>query len=227
MIASALRFLPVVLVVSLCGFSTPVFAAVCCPNTNCVPSGYGLGCYYKGTFNSCGVGYVCGNSSSGGGGGGGGTGGGTYGPAGGLPGRGPSCQPVYSDQAAATDQCVASLSQAQFWGCLFEDDFNRSEDTRTGVSCPVRLGRLAKMCKPRCAQFVSEATNCELLDNVWQRAFTTKDRPRVTFGFTVGSADVNFCGTIRSKILSAGGVGRIGAHSRTLPPRPRVYQPFF
>ena len=81
------------------------------------------------------------------------------------------------------------------------------------------------MCRPRCAKFVSEATNCELLDNVWRRAFTTKDR--VTFGFTVGSADVNFCGTIRSKILSAGGVGRINLRSRTLPPRPRVYQPFF
>ena len=65
----AMRYLRVMMLVSICSLSTPVFADLCCPS-GCVPSGYGNACWYTSTNNSCGTGWTCQGPTSRTGGGG-------------------------------------------------------------------------------------------------------------------------------------------------------------
>jgi hypothetical protein len=52
--------------------------------------------------------------------------------------------PTQATVNAATNKCVNDLTgNAQFWGCLFEDDAGRGEDRRTGLTCPEREVALA------------------------------------------------------------------------------------
>jgi hypothetical protein len=73
------------------------------------------------------------------------------------------CIPLNPTKAmvdAGTNKCVNDLTgNAQFWGCLFEDDAGRAEDQRTGLSCAERQAALAKRCLKRCAAYASYSTH--------------------------------------------------------------------
>ena len=177
-----MRYLQLMILVSSCiFFGTPVFADLCCPS-GCVPSGYGNGCWHIGTNNSCGAGSICGGASSGSGGGGGTGGGGVF------PQRAP-CSVWYQTQQNrddATNQCVTVLTtNAQFWGCLFEDNAGRAED-KDWFSCAGRRP-LAKQCRARCAALPN-------LSNLQRARMAVANNVRRYGGSTYGSARVDLCG---------------------------------
>jgi hypothetical protein len=215
---ATMRHLPLVLLVSLCGFSTPALAVCNCPD-GCVPSGYGGGCWYNGTNNFCRP-ISCSGSggpasgSSGGDGTGTGT---TY-----VFPKEPSqadrygyCGKPYSPAAKAefAKQCISDLSAtSQFWGCLFESSFDISEDTRTGLSCPVRKSQLAHLdkCVNLCRIYGNARTLCDDRNVVWQQTFGP-------LGSTVyGSGNVDLCGTLPSRLEKR--VGRSPGVLRPCPP---------
>jgi hypothetical protein len=171
-------------VVSIYGLTTPALADVCCPS-GCVPNGYG-GCWRSGTNNSCPT-ISCPRPPSGGGGGGGGS----------QQYRSPPVLPgcVYLTSLGSrvldsmTKQCQTDLSaNAQFWGCLFEDDAGRAEDQRTGLSCASRQAALANQCQARCKNWASSRTTCSDRNSDWQTAFGDIG------GVVYGSARVDLCG---------------------------------
>jgi hypothetical protein len=181
-----MRYIGLVILVSLFGFGLNTAAlAVCCPG-GCVDNGYG-GCWRTGTNNYCSP-ISCGGSSGGSSGGGSG-GGQTYAVPQIPP---PYCPKTYSTPAQVTtaiDQCVAALGgNAMFWGCLFEDDAGRAEDQRTGLSCADRQKALANQCRARCARYVEPLTSCYNTTEHWQRIFGDIG------GSTYGSARVDLCG---------------------------------
>lgn len=89
----------------------------------------------------------------------------------------------------ATNACLNALSaNAQFWGCLFEDDAGRAEDQRTGLSCPLRQQTLANQCRKRCADWALYSNTCDDSDTNWQHAFGDIG------GDHFGSARVDLCG---------------------------------
>jgi hypothetical protein len=194
-----MRYLPLLAVlVSLCGSSTPVFAQ-CCP-TGCVPSGYGGGCWYIGTTNSCPAAACPPGPPSAKGSGSGGTG---------QKGQAPQdpsginrygyCGHAYSPSQVAdfAKQCVSDLSAtSQFWGCLFEDDTGRTEDARTGLSCPARKAQLARLpkCRALCSSYAAARRLCDDRNDVWQQFFGPLG------GVVYGSANVDLCGRLLSRI---------------------------
>jgi hypothetical protein len=118
---------------------------------------------------------------------------------------GPQCgtsNPTQAQVDAATNKCVNDLTtNAQFWGCLFEDDAGKAEDARTGLSCPDRQAALAKQCRKRCANFASFSTRTWCVgrdpNSVWQMFFGDIE------GDTIGSARVERCGPpLRDKCTS-------------------------
>jgi hypothetical protein len=117
----------------------------------------------------------------------------------------PQCtlmNPTKAEVDDATNQCVNTLTvNAQFWGCLFEDDAGRTEDKRTGLSCPERQASLGKQCLKRCADYASVRTHwrCAGTDpnSVWHMSFGDIS------GDTVGSARVDHCGPrLRASVSS-------------------------
>jgi hypothetical protein len=188
-----MRYLRLIILFLAYAVISPAFADVCCPS-GCVPTyAYNsTACVYAGTQNFCGYGSTCGGGS--GSSSGGGSGKGTYrAPASPV---GQQCfplNPTSADVVAATNKCVADLTaNAQLFGCFFEDDAGRSEDARTGLSCPDRQAALAKQCRKRCADFASASTRtfCQGQDpnSVWQAFFGDIG------GFAIGSARVDLCG---------------------------------
>lgn len=164
---------------------TPAFAEVCCPSGCSQDSNR---CVYNGTQNTCPQ-AVCTGRPSG-------------------PSAGTGTGPVYvgpvslpppppcvrlnrtqASRAAATDACVNALtSNAQFWGCVFEDDAGRAEDQRTGLSCGARQAALANQCRSRCANVALEASSCVDPNATWRAFFGNIS------GDQVGSARVDQCG---------------------------------
>jgi hypothetical protein len=183
-----MRYFGLMLLVSVCGLSTPALAQTCCP-AGCVNQYPGGGCVTIGANpRSCNpVSCRTGTSGSTGGGGGGGSGGGQF-PA----EPHPQCYTSYPTQAArdaATGQCVSALSaNAQFFGCWLEDDHGRAEDQRTGLSCPAREAALANQCRAFCSTYVANLTSCSDPNSVWQQVFGNIG------GFSYGSARVDLCG---------------------------------
>lgn len=166
----------------------PAKADLCCPS-NCVPDYNPNQCVVIGTWNACGAAKVCGGTTSNSSGGGsGGTMRGQF-PA--EPGSFPTCfraNTTRQDFDNAINACLTALSaNAQFYGCLFEDDAGRAEDQRTGLSCPDREARLAKQCKKRCLSFAIEEATCGR-DETWQAVFGSIG------GKSYGSARVELCG---------------------------------
>src|SRR5258708_34428271 len=77
-----------------------------------------------------------------------------------IPPECPLMNPTKAQVDEATNQCVNALTgSAQFRGCFFEDDAGRSEDKRTGLSCPDRQAALAKQCLKRCGKYASDTTH--------------------------------------------------------------------
>ena len=185
--AQFMRYLRLVILISMfgLGLNTTAFA-VCCPG-GCVENGYG-GCWRTGTNNYCAP-TSCQGSSGSSRGGSGGTN--TY-VAPQIPP--PYCPKSYSTAAqidTATNQCVDRLSaNAMFWGCLLEDDAGRAEDQRTGLSCADRQKALANQCRARCARYVASLYFCSDTNEVWQRIGNFGD----IGGYTYGSARVDLCG---------------------------------
>ena len=179
-----MRYLRVMMLVSICSLSTPVFADLCCPS-GCVPSGYGNACWYTSTNNSCGTGWTCQGPTSRTGGGG--------------VDRGSPAPPISNFQpcpglgvigAELVKKCMSELSgNAQFFGCfLFEDSAGRAEDARTGLSCPARQAKLASQCQARCSAFAANLQVCSDPNSQWQRFFGDIG------GLAFGSARVDLCG---------------------------------
>jgi hypothetical protein len=183
---ASMKHLGIILAVATLGFTTPVFAQICCsancvPNYNpprCVPTGVSSGTCYQ---------IQCGNPPPP--------------PSGGTGGRDtyvaprippPYCPESYPNpqsRADATNQCIATLSgNAQLWSCWFEDDAGRAEDQRTGLSCPDRQRALANQCRSRCERYVASLYFCSEKNEVWQRAFGDIG------GQVYGSARVDLCG---------------------------------
>jgi len=164
---------------------TPTFAEVCCPSGCSQDSNR---CVYNGTQNTCPQVACTGRPS--GPSAGTGTGSVYVGPVS-LP-PSPPCvrlNRTQASRAAATDACVNALtSNAQFWGCIFEDDAGRAEDQRTGLSCGARQAALANQCRSRCANVALESSSC-MDPNVTWRAFFGN-----ISGDQVGSARVDLCG---------------------------------
>jgi hypothetical protein len=192
-----MRCLGLVILVLMCGLNTSVFAQICCP-AGCVNDYNPARCVTTGpnprTCNSV----PCGGSSQGSRGGSSGTGSGViYQP--------PPCTFWYQTQPArdaAASQCVAALTaNAQFWGCLFEDNAGRAEDQRTGLSCADRQAALARQCQARCARYAQSMTTCSGgADGGWQRSFGDIG------GSTFGSARVDLCGPrLRSSFFNRAG----------------------
>ena len=179
-----MKYLPIIVAMATLGFTAPALAQVCCPS-GC--SQDANRCVFNGTNRTC-ASISCSGGSSGSSGGGSG-GGQTYVV---YPLPPPYCPPANSTQAlrdAATDQCVAALSgNAQFWGCLFEDDAGRAEDQRTGLSCADRQKALANQCRARCERYAASLYICNDRNEVWQRAFGDIG------GQVYGSARVDLCG---------------------------------
>lgn len=117
----------------------------------------------------------------------------TYVPPRQIPQHCSSTNPTQAQLDEATNQCVKELTRsAQLRDCLFEDDANRAEDKRTGLSCPERQVALAKQCLRRCANYASDTTHLvcsgSYPNTVW----------RISFGdisdVTGNSARVDLCG---------------------------------
>ena len=162
--------------------NSSVFAQVCCPN-GCSPNGYG-GCWVNGTTNVCGrISCPPPTPPRGGGGGSGNTS---------VQTQLPPCTRAFEKQSdidIATNACLRDLTgNAQFWGCLFEDDAGRAEDQRTGLSCPARQAALAQQCRARCATYVKSLTTCRSITETWQQAFGDIG------GTFYGRAHVDLCG---------------------------------
>ena len=178
-----MRYLLLLVFVSIFGLSTPLSAQICCPagcvqdSNRCVTTGPN-----PRTCNSVPCSGAAPGSS-------GGSGGNSYvAPARPIP-YCPFLNPTPASRDAATNQCVATLTgNAQFWGCLFEDDAGKAEDQRTGLSCADRQKALANQCRARCARFASYQSAC--IDGAvsWQQAFGDIG------GQTYGSARVDLCG---------------------------------
>ncbi len=194
-----MRYLRLVILVSIFGFGLNTAAfAVCCPS-GCVESGYG-GCWRNGSNNYCAP-TSC-QGSSGSSGGGSGTGGGI------IVFYPPSSPCVFLNQTkatrdAATDRCVDALSaNARLFGCFFEDAAGRAEDQATGLSCPARQAALASQCRALCATYAESENSC-YRDAQWQSVFGNIG------GFSYGSARVDLCGPpIRHGLLNRTGRGR-------------------
>ena len=109
-----------------------------------------------------------------------------------IPSHCPLVDPTKAQVDEATAQCVNALTRnAQFWDCFFEDDAGRTEDKRTGLSCPDRQAALARQCLKRCADYASDTTHLVCAgsypNTVW----------RVSFGEisdAIDSARVDLCG---------------------------------
>jgi hypothetical protein len=198
-----MRYLRLVILVSIFGFGLNTAAfAVCCPGS-CVENGYG-GCWRIGTNNYCAPTSCQGPSGSSGGGSGPGKGSGWVGNQ--VP-QPPPCVFLNRTKAtrdAATDQCVDRLSaSAQLFGCGLEDAAGRAEDQATGLSCPARQAALANQCRPRCATFAANENSCVHQYDTWQSVFSNIG------GFSYGSARVDLCGPpIRHGLLNRTGRGR-------------------
>jgi hypothetical protein len=180
-----MRHLKLIILFLACAVTTPAFAQVCCPSGCSQDSNR---CVYNGTQNTCPQ-TTC-RGSSGGSSGGSGSGQTSVGPAP-LP-QPPPCVRLNRDKAsrdAATDACVNALTaNAQFWGCLFEDNAGRAEDQRTGLSCAARQAALANQCRNRCAGLALDANSCTDPNASWQAFFGNIS------GDQVGSARVDLCG---------------------------------
>jgi hypothetical protein len=178
-----MRYLLSLILFSIFGLSTPVSAQICCP-AGCVQDANR--CVTTGpnprTCNSV----PCGGSSRGPGGGGSGRDTVVTTP---LPNPCQSFNQTPAERDAATNRCLAALTgNAQFWGCLFEDDAGRAEDRRTGLSCFDRQRALANQCRARCARFAAIESACYGFDGAWQQSFGDIG------GVTFGSARVDLCG---------------------------------
>jgi hypothetical protein len=180
-----MRYLLLLVVISIFGLSTPLSAQICCPagcvqdSNRCVTTGPN-----PRTCNSV----PCSGTPSGSSGG---SGRDTYVvPSGPFPSA--SClevNPTPASRAAATNQCVAALTaNAQLWGCWFEDDAGRAEDQRTGLSCADRQKALANQCQARCASFAATQRACLDRSAYWQAVFGDIG------GQMYGSARVDLCG---------------------------------
>jgi hypothetical protein len=182
-----MRYLRLVILVSIFGVGLDTAAfAVCCPG-GCVENGYG-GCWVRGTNNSCipTSPTSCAGSPGSSGGGSGGQSHVVYPP---PLSHCPQSYPEPASRGARTNECVAALSgNAQFWPCWFEDDAGRAEDYRTGLSCQDRQKALANQCRDRCARFVATKTECYSNNEWWP--FFFGDIGGTAFGF----AQVEFCG---------------------------------
>jgi hypothetical protein len=109
--------------------------------------------------------------------------------------------PTPATVSATTNKCVGDLAaNAQFFGCLFEDDAGRAEDKRTSLSCPDREAALAKLCLPICAAFANFSTHTFCVGQdpnlVWAVFFG-----RIG-GTAYGSANVNLCGRLPTSFIN-------------------------
>ena len=110
--------------------------------------------------------------------------------------------PTKAQVDEATSQCVKALTgSAQLRGCLFEDDAERAEDKRTGLSCPDRQAALAKQCLKRCADYASDTTHLVCAGSyphtLWHVSFGDIS------GDTGSYARVDLCGPqLRASVLS-------------------------
>jgi hypothetical protein len=178
-----MRYLLLMLLLSMFGFSTPASAQICCPD-GC--SQDGNRCVFNGTTRTCGS-IACRGTPSPPSGGGGGRD--TYVVPQIPPPYCPPAFPTPASRDAATNECVAALSgNAMFWACLFEDDAGRAEDRRTGLSCPDRQRALANQCRARCERYAASLYFCNDRNDVWQRVFGDIG------GSVYGSARVDLCG---------------------------------
>jgi len=110
-----------------------------------------------------------------------------------IPTHCPLTNPTKAQVDEATDQCVTALTgSARFRGCFFEDDAGRTEDKRTGLSCPDRQAALAKQCLKRCTDYASDTTHLVCTgsypNTVWHISFGDIS------GDTGDSARVDLCG---------------------------------
>jgi hypothetical protein len=154
-----MRYLGLIVLVSIFGLNTPVFAQTCCPAGGSL-AGRGDACWFNGTTRYCGPATNCPPSTTR-----------PPPPPTGHPTSAvpilpvtPACgDPYYltpEARAAATNQCIADLAgTATVWRCaFFEDDAGRAEDVRTGLSCPARQRALANQCWRLCARFARART---------------------------------------------------------------------
>ena len=119
-----------------------------------------------------------------------------------IPPQCPLMNPTKAQIDEATDQCVTALTgSARFRGCFFEDDAGRTEDKRTGLSCPDRQAALAKQCLKRCTDYASDTTHLVCAgsypNTVWHVSFGDIS------GDGVGSARVDLCGPRLRAIVSS------------------------
>jgi hypothetical protein len=203
-----MRYLRLVILVSIFGFGLNTAAFAACCTGSCVENGYG-GCWLRGTFDNCATSSpsLCRGSSGSSPGGGSGGSGNSPGWVDNQPSQPPPCpflRLTKADRDAATDQCVEALSaSARLIGCAFEDAAGKAEDQATGLSCPTRQAALASQCRSLCASFAVSEKSCQWRDDTWQSVFS-----RIG-GFAYGSARVDLCGPpIRHGLLNRTGRGR-------------------
>jgi hypothetical protein len=201
-----MRYLRLVILVSIFGFGLNTAAFAVCCLSGCVDNGRG-GCWHIGTFNYCAPTFPssCQGPGTGGGSGGSSTGSPVW--VDNQPSQPPPCpflRLTKADRDAATDQCVEALSaSARLIGCAFEDAAGKAEDQATGLSCPTRQAALASQCRSLCASFAVSEKSCQWRDDTWQSVFS-----RIG-GFAYGSARVDLCGPpIRHGLLNRTGRGR-------------------
>jgi hypothetical protein len=176
-----MTYLRLILLLAMFPFAAPVFAQICCPQ-GCVQDANR--CVLIGNPTRTCASIACPPNTSPIPGGGGNFPGVTTSP--------PPCTAGYPTQEArdiATNTCVAYLTtNAQFWGCMFEDDAGRAEDRRTGLSCAARQAALAQQCRARCAFFARSMVTCRSVNDVWPQAFGDIGGDRY------GHARIELCG---------------------------------
>jgi hypothetical protein len=110
-----------------------------------------------------------------------------------IPQQCPIINPTKAQIDEATNQCVNALTEsAQLRSCFFEDEADRAEDKRTGLSCPNRQTALARQCLKRCAHYGSDTSHLVCAGSypstLWRTSFGDIS------GDTAGSPRVDLCG---------------------------------
>jgi hypothetical protein len=180
-----MRYLRAMMLVSICGLSTPAFAQICCPS-GCSADSNPPRCVFNGTTSTCGQ-VPCAPTPQR-----------TPRPTGpGTPGDSPPgagfapCLGLGVIGAELVKKCISELSgNAQLFHCFFfgENSADRAEDSRTDLSCPARQAKLASQCQARCSRFAANFQVCSDPNSQWQRFFGDIG------GVAFGSAHVELCG---------------------------------
>ena len=188
-----MRYLRAMMLVSICGLSTPAFAQICCPlrcRPTPIPRVAFLMVRRAPAVRSHALQLLNARPD--------------------LPDR---ARLEIAHRAQASHLALVSASLGQSWSKMYErivwkraafplllfgeNSADRAEDSRTDLSCPARQAKLASQCQARCSRFAANFQVCSDPNSQWQRFFGDIG------GVAFGSAHVELLRTSASVRVSA------------------------